>query len=485
MYFGPMKSVSSGSHPSHSLLGELRALANRSLCVDVLVLDARALRVWAAASGDGLLIDVAGPALHDALEELRMSGGELLDALREEALPVSHPPSPTAAEQAGSLGPLEIMEVFEDDGRSTVFRARVHSAAQAPEIVVVRHVQTPACTGDAALLELLEDTRRTARLTHPNVAQVFEVGIERDAYWIVMENLQGERLRDVMRGPDTERGAARWVFAVSAGIQVAEALHAIHGLYEGAPDVQALTYQHLSSRSVVVTHEGRIKLLPLSTASYLGPEPDRAYQPPEQVQGEPLDRRADVFALGAMLWELATGTRLAALGAGPAPAPSTISGEVPAELDTIILRALAPRREARFATALEMAQALRALLVSEGVNELDAPVRAWFASRQKRKQPASMDRLETSGGPRASLRARALRHLAATVSADTVRRGEPVRFSHASEKVGYIAVSFARLYLLVLLFDGPFEPTRAKVALKRSLPRIQSLMSAIAAEILS
>lgn len=96
IYSEAMEEVSSQRHPAQSLHGELHGLATRALCADVLVVDAGTLRVWASASGDGLLTDRADePVLRGVLETLSMSRQELLDALRDlTALPSVPPPDP-------------------------------------------------------------------------------------------------------------------------------------------------------------------------------------------------------------------------------------------------------------------------------------------------------------------------------------------------------------------------------------------------------
>lgn len=480
-----MKSISSASHPSHSLLGELRALCNRCMCADVLVLDARALRVWASASGDGLLID-AQPLLHEALRELGVSSGGLLEALENEDPTVSiPPPDQPDPGSSDSLGPLEVVEALEDDGRSTVFRARVHAAVPEHELVIVRRVRAPGCGDDPSVHALLADTRRAADLVHPNVAQVFDVGVDHDAYWVVMENLVGTRLSEVMLGSDEGRGAPRPVFAAAVGVQAAQGLHAVHEVRSVEDERLDSAYRHLMPRGVIVTTDGQVKLLPLASAAYLGPEPGGRYLPPEHESGAPWDRRSDVFTLGALLWELATGLRLAAAGEGPIPPPSTVVEGIPPALETVVMRALEERPESRFATADDVAFALRSFLSSVGTADPQTPAKAWLATASERTIPIPLDRLEASDSGCARLRERVLEHVTSNVSLESVRRGERVRYVHAAGDLGYIAVSFARLYLLVLVYDGEFEATRPKVALKRSLPRIQSLMSAIAAHVLS
>ena len=501
-----MKRVSSRSHPSHSLLGELRALANRSLCADVLVLDARALRVWASASGDGLLMDAAmAPALRGVLEELRVSGNELLEALRDETTsPSMAPPADTApsSEASGALGPFEVVDVLEDDGSSIVFRARLHATDTFEGLAVVRRIRASAWKDRDSILALLADTRAASQVSHDNVVQVFDVGIDDDACWIVTEDVRGIRLSNLMKSTRTAPGTPRSVLAASVVVQAADGLHAFHEQRSEDGLALDLVHGHFSPHAALVTLDGRLKLLPIGTAAHLRDrDSSRVYTAPEQANGGELDRRTDIFALGVLLWEIATGEQL--LGADVPHKdldttqarvirlPSNTVHEIPEALESIIVRALHERPSERFTTASELSQALRGFLKDAGVEDAEAPVRAWWGSRDGEEDvhgavsPVPLDVMDVVAPSQKPLRQSALAHLSSNASLESIRQGKPVHLTHSSADIGYIARSFARLYLLVLVFDGEFEPSRAEVALKRSLPRVQSLMSAIAADILS
>lgn len=445
-------------------------MANRSLCEDVLVLDARALRVWASAAGDGLLVESEGaPALRAVFETLRISQDELLQALREEAR-ATLPPQTDRPEAA--LGPFEVVEVIEDDGASTVFRSRL-PRAPADGLVIVRRIRSGGCEQDGDVAELLDQTRILGQVVNQNVAQVFDVRVEQDAYWIVMENLRGSRLREVTAGPDDGRGAARHVFASAVGAQIADGLQAIHE--------RGLLFGRLSPVALMVTTDGALKLLPLATVAHLNKGIDHeAYEPPERLRGEREGTAADVYALGVLLWELCTGQRLK----GPPRPPSEVSAGIPSRLDTIVMRALRDEPSER-QVACELADELRELLAEQGIQDIVDPVKQWFQTRGDRAKLIGLDVEAREKAGRDALRQRVLRHLHANAPLESIRRGESIHVVHSAEGLGYIARSFARLYLLVLVFDGPFEQTRPQAALKLSLPRVQAVMSALATDILS
>ena len=220
----------------------------------------------------------------------------------------------------------------------------------------------------------LERFRREARvlaaLSHPNLAYLHDFGRALDGrMFLVMELLDGETLDVVGQRP--------WRECLELGVQIASALEAAHAA--------GLVHRDLKPHNLILTKGGTVKLLDFGVAVALsdnGKEGEKPrgfaifgtpeYMSPEQISGEDVDGRSDLYALGCVLYELMTGERpfegpssVVVLGKQLREqpiAPRTRLEEIPARVEAIILKALSKRPEDRFATAAEMRTAMREIL---------------------------------------------------------------------------------------------------------------------------
>lgn len=238
-------------------------------------------------------------------------------------------------------------------------------------------------SGNPELLALaLGELRLAARLNHPNVVQTFEFGCgEVGEHYVMSEYCEGLSLEALFeRGTLTTEACVRVLCDVLAG------LHHAHELADekGAPI--SLVHRSLSPNSVLVTPEGQAKLLDFDSAWLNGIVIDErpnhfvkvSQMAPEQVRGdhEKVGRGADIFAVGAMLFRALAGRNLWAglteleiaqhMLDGRTPSAREAAPSAPAELIALCDRALAPRPEERFATALAFQQALEGYLKRQG-----------------------------------------------------------------------------------------------------------------------
>lgn len=256
-------------------------------------------------------------------------------------------------------GRYRLVESIASGGMARVFRAR--------DEVLERDVAVKLLDADAGAAPL-DEARAAAALSHPNVAGLYDVGSlpESGIRYLVLELVEGPTLRDLLRskGPLPARQAAE----ICA--QVADGLHAAHQ--------RGIVHCDVKPQNVVVQPDGQAKLLDFGIARRPGTgdhSPDgfvhgsAAYIAPEQARGEAVDGRADVFALGAVLYELLTG-QIPFDGATAtevvvqrlerdAPAPSALTPGIPPALETVVMRALARAPERRYPTAAAFADDLR------------------------------------------------------------------------------------------------------------------------------
>ncbi len=269
------------------------------------------------------------------------------------------------------LGRYELIERLEVGDVAERWLGR---AAPGELALVERLAPTP---DRAALGRLLEDARTLAPLRHAHLTPIVAVSPTSEPAWIAVAQRPGEELSAVL-AKLVERGQRMPVaHALQLAIALAAALHHIHESRAGSG--RTLVHGHVAPSRVRIGHDGNIML-------QLGPAATSVerlvYFSPEQRRGETFDRRSDVFALGALVYELTVGRRLHS-EAAPAP-PSTLAGGFDTRLEAIVLRALDRESGRRFPTARALQSALEALahegLASSSAMALAAWVRALVGS---------------------------------------------------------------------------------------------------------
>lgn len=268
------------------------------------------------------------------------------------------------------------------------------------KLVVLKHLRRELA-GDPDMRSMfLGEARISARLNHANVVQVYEVA-DVTQPCMVMEYLDGQPMSEVLG-----LGEARFTPTMQLRVlsQVLSGLHYSHELcdYDGTP--LNLVHRDVSPQNIIITYEGQVKVLDFGIAKVTGNphitqtgvvKGKLGYMPPEQLVGEAVDRRADVYAVGCLLWHAAAGTKLwhgmreaeimRRLLDGALPAPSTVR-QVSPELERIVMKALAPDPRDRYATALELQEAIDLYLgeaaVTNTMRDVGALVAREFAHRR-------------------------------------------------------------------------------------------------------
>ncbi len=229
----------------------------------------------------------------------------------------------------------------------------------------------------------LEEGQVVRSIEHQHVVRVYEVGEDRGVLFMAMEWVRGDSIRTIMRDANKRRPIPPEV-AVRIIADTAAGLHASHELRGWDGELRNLVHCDVSPHNILVGVDGRARLVDFGVANgtaYSDPEHgDKmkgkfGYMSPEQANGEPIDRRTDVFALGIVLFELTTGERLFR-GELPAhtlrlvqtariPNPLKILPDYPARLAPIVEKALEKDRSKRYQTSDELRLALEHFLVEE------------------------------------------------------------------------------------------------------------------------
>jgi serine/threonine-protein kinase len=269
-------------------------------------------------------------------------------------------------------------------GMAEVFLAYMAGPAGFRKLCVIKRLH-PNLEEEPGFVDMfLDEARLAARLNHPNVVQTYEVGDVEGSHFIAMEYLEGQGLDRVRQRCHRERKP--FPYPVAARI-IAEALGGLHYAHElkdfdGTP--LSVIHRDISPQNVFLTYEGAVKLLDFGIAKAATHVVETrtgvikgkfAYIAPEQARSGGIDRRADLWSMGVVLWEVLAGQRLfkgpndvATLNESLTKSIPKLSGilpDVPPMLEAICEKALTRDRERRYQTAREMRNDLRKYIVAE------------------------------------------------------------------------------------------------------------------------
>ncbi len=249
-------------------------------------------------------------------------------------------------------------------------------------VVVVKRI-SEGLSADPTFVEMfLDEARIAAQLNHPNIVQIYDLGEHEGAYYIAMEYLHGEDLASIMRAAIGARSPLSPAFAARIVASAAEGLASAHarvGL-DGKP--LNVVHRDVSPQNIFITYDGIVKVLDFGVAKARNRasvtsggqvKGKFSYMSPEQARGGEVDPRTDVWALGVVLFETATATRLfegrddqmavrEAVLRGDVPSARARNPVVPAELDAIISCALERELDLRTPTAAALQRDLEAWL---------------------------------------------------------------------------------------------------------------------------
>ena len=379
-----------------------------------------------------------------------------------------------------AFGKYRLVEPLASGGMADVWRAEVPLAAGVVKEVALKLVRGEHEAQGEFVRMFIEEARLASRLGHANVVQVFEFDEVDGRYYIAMELVRGHHLGRVVERA-RERGVRLGLpRAVHACVEIAKALAYAHRLSEGGRPL-GLVHRDVSPHNVLVSFEGEVKLADFGIARAMGQagltapgtlKGKLAYMAPEQARGEAVDARADVFALGIVLWELCAGRRLfardsdaatlgAVLGEATVSPPSAWNDEVPPELDHAILAALERDLARRTASAEELAHALAGVLLRITRTPEDVDLRALMhrlwpegpapaaAPERTRVRPVAVAAEPVAGATRASAPATAALEAEASARAGSEEESATLASATAASLrgrraiVGGIAVALA------------------------------------------
>jgi serine/threonine-protein kinase len=283
-------------------------------------------------------------------------------------------------------------------GMAEVYLARQSGPAGFEKECVIKRI-LPSLAADQQFVNMfLDEARIAARLSHPNIVQIFDLGsINEGDYFLAMEHVHGVDLQQIEEAEAQRGGHIPLAIAVRICSNVAEGLEHAHRATDARGAALGLVHRDVTPSNVIVSFDGVGKILDFGIAKAVAKKGRTEvgvikgkipYMSPEQVQGEPLDFRSDIFSLGTMLYELTTGHKPFE-GEGPAdlsmkilhddPHPPDFYVErFPSGLSDLIERAMAKKSADRFQSARELHEALEEFLLQAGIRSTSHDVAAYL-----------------------------------------------------------------------------------------------------------
>jgi serine/threonine protein kinase len=295
------------------------------------------------------------------------------------------------------VGKYRVVRRLAVGGMAEIYLAQSRGIEGFAKYVVLKRILPQYANSDTFVKLFLNEARVTASLDHPNIASVYDIGAVDGVYFFAMEYLHGEDLGHILREMVSRRERIPLEHALTIGVGVAAGLHAAHEKKGTDGKGLGIVHRDVSPSNVVVTFDGGVKLVDFGVAK-LTAQADLtrtgtlkgkvSYMSPEQCNNDPIDRRSDLFALGVLLYELTTQTRLFRGDSEAAtlkmvldariPPPSSRVSEYPPELEAIVMRSLARDREERFANARDLQVALESVARSRGLVTSTAAMGEWM-----------------------------------------------------------------------------------------------------------
>ena len=387
-------------------------------------------------------------------------------------------------------------------GMATVYFGRLVGAVGFSRSVAIKQLHPQYAKSPEFVAQFLDEAQLTARIRHPNVVSVLDVVARDGELFVIMEFVEGEPLSRLVR---FARDPIPLEIASAVLVQVLLGLHAAHEATTENGERLDIVHRDVSPQNMLVGVDGASHILDFGVAKAASRvhttengqiKGKLTYMAPEQLRGADLDRRVDVFAAGIVLWELITGQRLFARGdpgatvtavlSGFVKPPSTHRPEVSPELDKLVLKALAPNREDRFASAREMAIALEGCVPPASSLKVGSWVEG-VAGDSLKERAARLREAEESTGVNAVVDAAGLQRRLAdgsmnphtsfsqpTLAEPVVQRARQPAWQKLYRERPWLVrsiaalIGFGLLWALVLAFHATPKPPERQLALSAS-----------------
>jgi serine/threonine-protein kinase len=273
------------------------------------------------------------------------------------------------------FGRYAVLGHVADGGMGSVYLGRAEGAYGFERLVAIKTIRRQFGGDERFRQMFLDEVRILSRIEHPNVARVFDVGADGDAPYLVLEWIDGDSVAALLRAANERDEPLPLSHAIRIVAEACSGLHAAHELADAVGRPLGVVHRDVSPQNILVSTGGDVKVIDFGVAKArdrLAETRDGTlkgrinYMAPEHVLGREVDRRADVFALGALLYELLSGRAPYAASNEAATLHQLVQGEPPVPLPAsvppgvarVVSRALGHDPAERYATADELRRAL-------------------------------------------------------------------------------------------------------------------------------
>jgi serine/threonine protein kinase len=318
-----------------------------------------------------------------------------------------------------TLGRYELLMPIASGGMAMVWAARLRGTRGFQKIVAIK-TMLPKLSEDEQFEQMfLDEASLASQIRHPHVVEILDLGEENGILYLVMEMVDGIPLNQLMKA-SKKRGGIPLPIGVRIVMQACAGLHAAHELRDGDGQLVGLVHRDVSPQNILITYEGVTKVVDfgIAKATAVGGggatvagqiKGKVAYMAPEQVKGNAIDRRVDLFAMGIVLYALTTGkhplrreseaaTMYNIAAPDPVMPPSRVVAGYPPALERVVMQALAKDPAKRYPTANDLLraldQALPASMRASTDDDVGAFVKGIFAERREDRQQALKRALE-------------------------------------------------------------------------------------------
>jgi TonB family protein len=281
----------------------------------------------------------------------------------------------------GAFGRYQLLERIASGGMADVFKARMTGEEGFEKIVAIKRILPHLATNEGFITMFVDEAKLAAQLSHNNIIHIYELGKVDAWHYIAMEYVDGKDLRSILKMGRDRSYPLPVELSLFIASRIANALDYAHRRV--APDGTELNLVHrdVSPQNILISWEGDIKLCDfgvakaatkVSTTMSGALKGKLQFMSPEQAWGKKIDRRSDIFSLGAVLFEMLTGlplfegendmTILEKVRDGQVEPPSARNAEVPRKVDQIVLKALAKNAQDRYQNASEFEKDLLSVL---------------------------------------------------------------------------------------------------------------------------
>lgn len=316
-----------------------------------------------------------GAAYENPLNDLNVLNGAQLDAAMEgvvaERASRERSESPEGADRP--YGRYRLLGPIATGGMSEVFRATRTGVEGFEKVVAVKRILPHLSSNEDFVDMFVQEAKMVAPLSHPNIVQIFDLGRVEDSYYIAMEFVEGRDLRAILKRSRSAGKRLSVDLAALVVMKVGAALEYAHRQKDAEGNELRIVHRDVSPQNILVSNEGEVKLVDfgIAKAATKASHTDSGslrgkllYMSPEQAWGRPLDKRSDIFSLGAVFYEMLTGhllfsgrsdkSILERVREARFAKPSSLNRAVPIELEAVVTRALQKNPDNRYADAAEM-----------------------------------------------------------------------------------------------------------------------------------